>query len=253
MYGKIFESIYDGTIAVNWKAMITFQQMIVLCDSGGIIDMTPPALSRRTNIPIDIIQEGISYLELPDEYSRSQLEEGRRIIRIDENRNWGWQIVNHAYYRDLASREDKREKDRIRIADKRAQLVDNSEVSQPVATCRTESQMSPMQDARCKMQDVNKPLSSKLDQPAKDIIIYLNEKAGRDYKLVDSNLALVRARLKEGNTVEDLKRVVDTKIAEWSGNPEMEKYLRPATLFNALKFNQYIGEKKKQTPWSGGI
>ena len=154
MFGKIFDSMYDGTIAVNWKAMVTFQQMIVLCDSNGHIDMTPPAISRRTGIPLDIIEEGIEFLILPDKYSRSTAHEGKRIIPIDDDRPWGWIIVNHQYYRDLASREDKKEKDRVRIAQKREQAkkekelqtVDSNDVSQDVAECSAESQMSPMQD-----------------------------------------------------------------------------------------------------------
>ena len=60
MYGKIFQSMYDGTISVNWKGLVTFQQMIVLCDSEGVIDITPPALSNRTRIPLEIIEEGIN-------------------------------------------------------------------------------------------------------------------------------------------------------------------------------------------------
>jgi len=114
MYGKIFESMYDGTISSNWKALITFQQMIVLSDSQGVIDIHPPALSKRTGIPLDIIEDGIEYLEQPDKYSRSQDHEGRRILRLNEHRPWGWSIVNHQHYRDLSSTEDRREKDRLR-------------------------------------------------------------------------------------------------------------------------------------------
>jgi hypothetical protein len=139
MYGKIFESIYDGTISVNWKGLVTFQQLIVLCDADGVVDMTPPAISRRTNIPIDIIEEGLTFLAQPDKYSRSKEYEGRRIILIDSEREWGWQIVNHKYYRNLASREDKKEKDRVRIAEKRSKNND-------VDSCRNKSQMSPIQD-----------------------------------------------------------------------------------------------------------
>lgn len=114
MYGKIFESMYDGTIAANWKALITFQQMIVLSDQHGVCDIHPPALAKRTGIPLEIIEEGIAYLEKPDIYSRSQEHEGRRIVLLDDHRPWGWSIVNHKHYRDLSSTEDRREKDRLR-------------------------------------------------------------------------------------------------------------------------------------------
>ena len=119
MYGKIFQSIYDGTLGGHWEALITFEQMIVLCDDQGVIDMTANALHRRTSIPLDIIEIGIEHLEAPDEESRMPEEEGRRIIRISADRDWGWQIVNHRYYRNLASHEEKKQKDRERIAEKR--------------------------------------------------------------------------------------------------------------------------------------
>ena len=86
MYGKIFDSMYDSTISANWQGMVTFQQLIVLSDSDGVIDMTPPAISRRTGIPLDIIEVGIEYLESPDVYSRNPNEDGKRIIRLDEHR-----------------------------------------------------------------------------------------------------------------------------------------------------------------------
>lgn len=101
MYGKIFESIYDGSLAEDWRALITFQQMIILCDADGRIDMTALAISRRTGIPIEHIKAGIQILESPDPSSRTPGEEGRRIILLDQHRDWGWMIVNHTYYKGL--------------------------------------------------------------------------------------------------------------------------------------------------------
>jgi len=129
MYGKIFASMYDGTLASNWKALVTFQQMIVLADADGVVDITPDRLAARTGIPEAILKEGIEALEAPDEYSRTRSMDGRRIERLDAHRPWGWRIVNYAKYRNLASKEEKRARDRQRIAEKRR-------LSQGVATCR---------------------------------------------------------------------------------------------------------------------
>jgi len=116
MYGKIFDSIYDGTLVEDWRALVTFQQMIILCDAEGQIDMTQYAISRRTGIPIEHIEAGIKILESPDPCSRSPEEDGRRIIRLDNHRNWGWKLVNHAAYRGMkdhqARRDYKRKKQR---------------------------------------------------------------------------------------------------------------------------------------------
>ena len=100
MYGKVFEQIYDSTVADHWEALVTFQQLIILCDADGVVDMTPPSISRRTNIPLEIILEGLKHLESPDPSSRSPEEGGRRIVLLDSRREWGWQLVNYALYRD---------------------------------------------------------------------------------------------------------------------------------------------------------
>ncbi|MCB2830639.1 conserved phage C-terminal domain-containing protein [Streptococcus dysgalactiae] len=72
-------------------------------------------------------------------------------------------------------------------------------------------------------------------------IAYLNQKMNSNYKFVDSNINLVKARLKNGYSLDDFKVVVDKKCGEW-GNSDMAKYLRPSTLFNASKFESYLNQ-----------
>lgn len=139
MYGKLFASMYDGTLYGHWQAIVAFQQMIVLCDSDGLIDMTPQAIAARTSIPLEIIQEGIKILEEPDPYTRTPGEDGKRIARLDDHRPWGWRIINYHVYRDLVAMMDKRKADRERIAEKRA-ISRNASLG--VATSRNISRMS---------------------------------------------------------------------------------------------------------------
>ena len=134
MYGKIFDSIYDGTLYGNWEAIATFQQFIVLANADGIVDMTPQAIAARTSFPLDLIQRGIKFLEAPDPYSRTPGDEGRRIELIDpDNRPWGWRIINHGKYKRLRNMAEKREADRDRIAEKRRKNKDVASESQNVA------------------------------------------------------------------------------------------------------------------------
>lgn len=72
-------------------------------------------------------------------------------------------------------------------------------------------------------------------------IAYLNQKTNSNYKFVDSNINLVKARMKEKYTLEDFKIVIDKKVNEWAGS-DMAKYLRPSTLFNATKFESYLNQ-----------
>lgn len=111
MYGKLFTGMYDGTLATGglWEALVTFQQLIILADQYGTVDMTPEAIFRRTTIPLEIIVKGLTALEKPDPQSRTPDEEGRRIIRLADSRPWGWRIVNYAHYREIRSAEDRRD------------------------------------------------------------------------------------------------------------------------------------------------
>ena len=111
MYGKLFAQMYDGTLATKgpWQALVTFQQLIILADKEGVIDMTPEAISRRTTIPLEIILKGIPILESPDSESRTPAEDGRRIVKLSDTRDWGWRIVNYSHYRAIRSQEERRE------------------------------------------------------------------------------------------------------------------------------------------------
>lgn len=132
MYGKIFDTIYDGTLCEDWRALITFQQMIVLCDADGTIDMTPSAISRRTGIPIEHIKAGIEILENEDPYSRTEGEDGRRIVRLDDHRPWGWYLVNHAKYKSLQDADTVRAQNRERKRKQREKGQNQGQMSRTV-------------------------------------------------------------------------------------------------------------------------
>jgi hypothetical protein len=128
VYAKIFDSMYSGTLATHgpWQALVTFQQLLVLADPEGIVDMTPEAIARRTTIPLEIIAAGIAALEQPDPESRSPAEEGRRIVRVSDSRSWGWRIVNFLQYRALRDENSRRDYMRQYQRDRRAaQRVNN--------------------------------------------------------------------------------------------------------------------------------
>ena len=137
MYGKIFDTMYDGTLYGKWEAMVTFQQMIVLCDADGTIDMTPMAISARTGIPREIIDKGIEALEAPDPYTRTPGSDGRRILRLDDHRPWGWSIVNHSKYKGLRDAEEVRAQNRERKRKQRER--EGSQMSRDVTQCHTMS------------------------------------------------------------------------------------------------------------------
>ena len=83
------------------------------------------------------------------------------------------------------------------------------------------------------------------------VIDYLNRKANTNYRSSTKNTqSFINARVSEGFTVEDFKKVIDSKSKEWL-NTDFEKYLRPATLFGT-KFENYLNEANKKGPTAAG-
>ena len=65
------------------------------------------------------------------------------------------------------------------------------------------------------------------------------------------NKDLIKARINEGFTEDDFIKVIDNKVKEWI-NTDMEKYLRPETLFGT-KFEGYLNQKEvKNGQYSNG-
>lgn len=95
------------------------------------------------------------------------------------------------------------------------------------------------------------PLYAPHTEPANEVnevIAYLNEKTGSSFKpSTQSTRSQIQARLKDGFTVEDCKRVIDDRVRRWKGT-EQEQYLRPSTLFAPSKFEGYLNAAPKDKP-----
>ena len=86
-------------------------------------------------------------------------------------------------------------------------------------------------------------------ETVKNVISYLNKRAGTNYKASSKNTQkLIGARVNEGFREEDFYAVIDTKVAEWgkppkAGAKDMRPYLRPETLFGT-KFEAYLNQRR---------
>jgi len=151
--------MYDGTLCTRgpWQALVTFQQMLVLADQEGCVDMTASAISRRTTIPIEIIELGIIELLKEDPESRTPTERGKRIIPLCDGRSWGWQIVNYKHYRQLKREEDRREYHRDYWYRRKKEQQDNStalnstqpaQPNQPIAEAEAYTEAIPIQEIK---------------------------------------------------------------------------------------------------------
>jgi len=86
-------------------------------------------------------------------------------------------------------------------------------------------------------------LSSK-DERFAQVVEYLNIKSHKNYRLGENTKKLIKARFKEGFTLNDFYKVIDNQCSKWLDDSKMSDYLRPQTLFGT-KFESYLNAKEK--------
>ena len=95
-----------------------------------------------------------------------------------------------------------------------------------------------------KEKDESEEVPERFSAEYREIIDYLNEKTGKKFSARSRvNQGHMSARLKEGFTVDDFKKVIDIKWFQWHDDVKMAKFLRPETLFGT-KFDRYLNEDK---------
>lgn len=116
MYGKIFASLFTGSMRGKGDLQLVFMYMLANASRDGVCDFMPQCIADATGKTIEVVQDSLRQLESPDNMSRTKTEDGRRIKRIDDERPWGWVIVNYEMYRQIADRDAMRaiERDRKR-------------------------------------------------------------------------------------------------------------------------------------------
>lgn len=144
-------------------------------------------------------------------------------------------IPNWSKHQTLDAYEKKKERDRIYQKEKREKqklLVKSSEKSSDNSA-----------DVVVLEEDKEKEREEDIDiNIYSEIIAYFNSKANTSYKSTTKKTqGLIKSRILEGFTKEDFFKVIDTKIHEWI-NSDMQKYLRPETLFGN-KFESYLNQK----------
>jgi hypothetical protein len=112
IYAKLFTSIYQGTLRGNSHGLLVFTNLLAHCDKNGIADIHPRAIAEEVGLTPDEVRLALDVLEAPDPESRSPEEDGRRLVRIDAHRAWGWRIVNYCKYRAIRNEDDRREQNR---------------------------------------------------------------------------------------------------------------------------------------------
>ncbi len=107
MYAKIFATLYEGTMRGRAHEILVFTNMLAYANKQGVFDRHPRTIAEDVGLTVDEVRAALRCLEAPDPESRSPEHGGRRILRLDEHREWGLQIVNHGKYRAIRNEEER--------------------------------------------------------------------------------------------------------------------------------------------------
>ncbi len=112
-YTKLHQSLVTSTV---WRepssTRIVWITMLALADKNGEVMGSIPGLADLSRVTIPECEAALKAFLSPDPYSRTKVLDGIRIEEIDG----GWSLVNHAKYREMASREDAVQKASARTA-----------------------------------------------------------------------------------------------------------------------------------------
>lgn len=154
-------------------------------------------------------------------------------------------IPNWNKHQTLDAYEKKKERDRIYQKEKRAKqklLIESSKKSSDKSDDNSSdisSDVVALEEDKEKEEEREEDIDINIYS---EIIDYLNSKANTNYRVNNKKTrASINARIAEGFTIDDFKKVIDIKSAEWI-NTNMQQYLRPETLFGT-KFEGYLNQK----------
>lgn len=128
MYGKVFASMWRGSLRGRPDEQLVLTYIIANCDGHGVLDVIPEVIADDTGIGLERTLSALSALSAPDQRSRTTESDGRRIVLLDpDSRDWGWRLVNYGTYRNIRGEDDRRRQNReaqARLRQRRKEAAD---------------------------------------------------------------------------------------------------------------------------------
>lgn len=122
MYGKHFESMYEGSMYGAGVSVFAVWGYIISHARNGYIELNPRKLADTLGGTQDQILEALEFLQAPDPNSRWKEEEGRRLVKEGE---FQYRMPSWDKYQSIKSDQDRREYNRIKQAEHRARMQKN--------------------------------------------------------------------------------------------------------------------------------
>ena len=117
MYGKSFESMYDGSMVGAGVNVFAVWNYVIAKTRRGVIELNPRLLAFILGGTEKEIRGGIEFLCSPDPESRSKVDNGCRLVKDGE---FQYRVVNWETYNGIRNEVDRREYNRVKQAEYRA-------------------------------------------------------------------------------------------------------------------------------------
>lgn len=125
---------------------------------------------------------------------------------------------------------------------------------------KSEPNPTPIEEGRKKNEEVNKGYVDSSESTPPDILFFLQvagyfkKVTGKNIKIGNTHSKIMRsdkykrisARMVEGATIEDCKKVIDLKYNEWKDDSKMKQYIQIPTLFAKSNFEKYLDEAENE-------
>ena len=116
-YAKLFQSILRSSIWLEDDQTVrVWVAMLALADRNGYVGASVGGLAAQSRVSKKKVLAALEKFLAPDEDSRSQEHEGRRIEVADR----GWILLNYHRFRDMRDEDARRQYERDRKRDQRA-------------------------------------------------------------------------------------------------------------------------------------
>lgn len=242
-YAKLDQDIVYSTLwredAETCKLWITF---LALKDGNGVVSKNLVGIALIAGIELERCLVIVEKFCAPDPLSTSKEHEGRRLLKVSE----GYWVVNHEKYRATGSEYFRKEQGRIRM--QRFREKHGLTRGGTVPNCPPASPNVPVSPPP--------PVPPKTPKEAKTppldcVVIFteLNDLTGSKFRPEGSALAMLAQRLAQADvTADGVLQMVRRQVKLWKDDPKMSQFLRPTTLFNQTKFNEYYAAREQPIP-----
>lgn len=98
-------------------------------------------------------------------------------------------------------------------------------------------------ECKIKAEKIGSIPKAEINIVCKYVIGHLNMRTGKNFSSTGSDTVKKITHLIKTFTEGDIVQAIDNMVESWGDDPKMSQYLRPSTLFQASKFENYLNMK----------